>query len=122
MVQRERVADMKFNLWYGQKRPTANQPGNFYYRPKSAKKALIMNAFDPDNKRAKKRYDVDTCGNIEITFAPHIQILVGLGYPIYKGNGLIASMDDCLFPDHPDFNNLILEAMSKAEKEVKVGG
>ena len=85
---------MKFNLHHGQMRLGAN--GKPYYRPKSPKGLLMMGEIKGTHLGA---YKADQLGNIDVEVPKHIDVMVGLGYPIYNGDGKTCPvpMDDLLF-------------------------
>lgn len=85
---------MKFNLHYGQMRLGTN--GKPYYRPKRPMGTLSMGKIDGKQLAA---YRTDSIGNIDVIAPQHIDVMVGLGYPIYDGDGKTypVPMDDLLW-------------------------
>ena len=88
---------MLFNIHHGQKRL---QGGKMVFRPKSPKSMLIMQDWDAKGPAGKIEYRADALGNIDVLHPKHVETMVGLGYPIYNGDGKIAPvpMDDLLYP------------------------
>ena len=85
---------MLFNLHHGQMRLDAK--GMPYYRPKSPKGTIMMSHIKDGSGGI---YHADKLGNIEVVALEHIDCMVGLGYPIYNGDGkqCPVPMDDLLF-------------------------
>lgn len=85
---------MKFNIHFGQMR---EKDGQMYFVPKTPKGKLIMQGMKDGTS---DEYVADELGNIEVTTPKHINVMVGLGYPIYNGNGIKpVPRDDLLFPN-----------------------
>jgi hypothetical protein len=93
---------MKFNLHRGQMR--LDVAGKPYYRAKSPKGVLMIENLKDGTKGL---FYADSLGNIEVVAPKHIDTMVGLGYPIYDGDGKTypVPMDDLLWissrPDSP---------------------
>ena len=90
---------MLFNLHHGQVRFSSIQTGSkAIFRPKSPKGVLLMKKIDgtPYGK-----YTTDKLGNIDIVAPEHVDVMVGLGYPIYDGDGVTfpSSMRDMIYPN-----------------------
>ena len=85
---------MKFNLHHGQMRLGAD--GKPYYRPKRPMGLLMMGTIQGVHEGS---YRADKLGNIDVEVPKHIDVMVGLGYPIYNGDGKTCPvpMDDLLF-------------------------
>lgn len=72
------------------------------YRAKSPKSSLIMQDYRKGVPvKEKAQYRADGLGNIDIKNPKHIEVMVGLGYPIYNGDGKMypVPLDDLLFPN-----------------------
>ena len=109
---------MLFNIHRGQKRIRG---GVMTYIPKSPRSKLIMQDWDGGLPRGKKEYIADKLGNIDVTGPRHIETMVGLGYPIYNGDGKLCPvpLDDLLFPSinpKSEYWNKINQASGKAWK------
>lgn len=90
---------MLFNIHHGQMR---FRGGKMVYLPKSPKSALIMQDYEKGVPvKRKAQYRADKLGNIDIINPKHVEVMVGLGYPIYNGDGRIypVPLDDLLFPN-----------------------
>jgi len=91
---------MLFNIHFGQVRFSSIQTGSKpIFRPKSPKGMLLMNKIDgtPYGK-----YTADKLGNIDIVAPQHIDVMIGLGYPIYCGDGkrTPVPLDDLIYPNN----------------------
>lgn len=86
---------MKFNLHHGQVRFKSN--GQPYFRPKPPMGRLMMRQIQGLHQGD---YKADALGNIDVEVPEHIDVMVGLGYPIYNGDGRQnpVPMDDLIFP------------------------
>lgn len=86
---------MLFNIHHGQVRFRGGKP---IFRRMSPKAMLIMSRIKGTNLGA---YRADKLGNIDITAPIHIDVMVGLGYPIYNGDGKTkpATEGDLLYPN-----------------------
>ena len=89
---------MLFNLHNGQVRfssiPTGSKP---IFRNKSPKKMLMMAHL----RGGQGIYRADERGNIDVVAPVHIDVMVGLGYPIYDGDGKMNPVpkDDLIYPN-----------------------
>lgn len=104
-----------FNIHFGQMRLRG---GQMVFIPKHPMSMLIMQNWDSGTKGDKIEYKADPMGNIEVAHPRHIETMVGLGYPIYNGDGRTypVPMDDLLYPSiHPDseYWRLINQATGK---------
>jgi hypothetical protein len=92
---------MLFNIHYGQKR-VGTIPGKgraMVFRPTSPRKMILMQNYSSGIKGPKQLYRADALGNIDVTHPAHVQVMVGLGHPIYIGNGkLPVEPEDLLWP------------------------
>lgn len=93
---------MLFNIHHGQMRVGAI-PGKgraMVFRPKNPQKLLQMQDWDAKGPKARVEYRADALGNIDVLHPKHIETMVGLGYPLYDGDGKLAPvpMDDLLYP------------------------
>jgi len=91
-----------FNIHFGQMRIRSGQP---VFLPKSPRSKLIMQNYDSGIAGDKREYVANQLGNIEVADPRHIETMVGLGYPIYNGDGLSYPVppDDLLYPNvHPE--------------------
>lgn len=86
---------MKFNLHYGQVR--FGTDGKPYFRPKRPMGRLMMSKLKDGTVID---YRADALGNIDVNVLEHIDCMVGLGYPIYDGDGKMSPVppDDLLWP------------------------
>jgi len=76
---------MLFNIHHGQMRFSSIQEGN---KPIFRNKRPMGTLFMGHIKGIESiRYDADTFGNIDVLAPEHIEAMVGLGYPIYDGDG-----------------------------------
>jgi len=76
---------MKFNIHNGQMRFSSISTGNKpIFRNKSPKKMLMVRSV---NGGEATSYRADSLGNIDAVIPQHIDVMVGLGYPIYSGDG-----------------------------------
>lgn len=73
---------MLFNLHYGQVR--LGTDGKPYFRPKRPMGRLMMGRI---KGFSQTEYRADEIGNIDVRAPEHIDVMVGLGYPIYDGDG-----------------------------------
>lgn len=95
---------MKFHLERGQMRARKDSSGimKMQYIPKSPKGSLMMAGVKMVGLNSGKsvEYTTDKIGNINIKASEHIQVMIGLGYPIYDGDGKQhpVPMDDLLYP------------------------
>lgn len=108
-----------FNIHFGQMRLRG---GNMVHLPKSPRSMLIMQDYDSGVKKAKSEFNADKLGNIEVSQPRQIETMVGLGYPIYAGDGKMCPvpMDDLLYPSvHPgsEYWKRINQATGKNMKE-----
>ena len=107
---------MLFNTWFGQMRPKANSPGEFYYRPKRPIGRIQLRKLTPEGESIE--YRADSFGNMNVNAPEHISDFVGLGYPLY--NGMFfgpTTMEDVLWPNNPEYNRRIMEGLN-LRKEV----
>ena len=87
---------MLFNIHYGQVRFSTIQAGSKpIFRPKSPKSMLMMVHL----KGGQGIYRADKLGNIDVRAPEHISTMVGLGYPIYNGDGKTARKEDLIYPN-----------------------
>ncbi|MBA7698130.1 hypothetical protein ES703_106805 [subsurface metagenome] len=90
---------MLFNIHHGQMRfssiPTGSKP---MFRNKSPKKMLMMAHIKGGHQGV---YRADKLGNIDVVAPAHIDVMVGLGYPIYDGDGKMNPVpkDDLIYPN-----------------------
>lgn len=108
-----------FNIHFGQKRLAG---GTMVFRPKSPKSILVMQDYDSHVKKAKSEFRADKMGNIEVSQPKQIETMVGLGYPIYNGDGKMCPvpMDDLLYPSihlNSEYWKRINQATGKSMKE-----
>lgn len=92
--------NMLFNIHHGQVRFSSIQTGNKpIFRNKSPKKMLLMRSLKGEEGG---EYRADKLGNIVVVAPEHIDAMVGLGYPIYDGDGTIRPVpkDDLLYPNN----------------------
>lgn len=90
---------MLFNIHHGQVRFSSVQTGSKpIFRDKSPKKMLMMQHLRGGHRGI---YRADELGNIDVNAPVHIDVMVGLGYPIYNGNGKLkpVPMDDLIYPN-----------------------
>lgn len=90
---------MLFNLHNGQVRFSSVQTGSKpIFRNKSPKKMLMMAHIKDGNQGI---YRADELGNIDVLAPVHIDVMVGLGYPIYAGDGKMKPVpkDDLIYPN-----------------------
>lgn len=73
---------MLFNLHYGQAR--LDVKGRLYHRPKRPMGKLMMGHI---KGFSQTEYRADKMGNIDVVAPEHLDVMVGLGYPIYNGDG-----------------------------------
>lgn len=91
---------MLFNIHNGQMRFSSIQTGSKpIFRNKSPKSMLMMRGIRGGHEG---EYRADKMGNIDVIALKHIEVMVGLGYPIYNGDGKtkIASKDDLIYPNN----------------------
>lgn len=105
---------MLFNLHNGQVRFSSVQTGSKpIFRDKSPKKHISMIRIMSPKGTIDHRggYETDKLGNIDVTIPAHIDTMVGLGYPIYGGDGKMKPVpkDDLIYPN----NNLDSEYWRK---------
>lgn len=110
---------MLFNIHFGQKRL---QGGKMAFRPKSPKSMLIMQDWVKGIPKGKAEFRADKLGNIDIVNPKHIEVMVGLGYPLYDGDGKTTPvpMDDLLYPTlqlDSEYWKRINQALGKKLKE-----
>lgn len=90
---------MLFNLHNGQVRFSSMQTGSKpIFRDKSPKSHISMMRLKGTDDRG---YAADELGNIDVKAPEHIDTMVGLGYPIYDGDGKTKPVpkDDLLYPN-----------------------
>ncbi len=90
---------MLFNLHNGQMRFSSIQTGSKpIFRDKSPKGLLMMRGIDGSHQGT---YRADKLGNIDVVASKHIDVMLGLGYPIYNGNGKMVPVlkDDLIYPN-----------------------
>lgn len=76
---------MLFNLHNGQMRFSSIDTGSKpIFRDKSPKKMLMMAHIEGTDQGI---YRADKLGNIDVVAPQHIDVMIGLGYPIYNGDG-----------------------------------
>jgi len=106
---------MKFNIQFGQMR---DKDGQMYFNPKRPFGKLMMQGVKTGTTN---EYVADEYGNIEVVIPKHIEVMVGLGYPIYDGNGSKpVTRDDLLYPNlHMDsqYWRKINEALARRRKK-----
>ena len=95
---------MLFNIHQGQMRfssiPTGSKP---IFRNKSPKKILMMRNIHRGDEAYT--YRADKLGNVDVVIPKHIDVMVGLGYPIYNGDGKTSPVpkDSLIYPNlNPD--------------------
>lgn len=91
---------MLFNLHNGQVRFSSIQTGSQpIFRNKSPKKLIMMRSIRGGEAA---EYRADKLGNINVVAQKHIDVMVGLGYPIYDGDGKMKPVprDDLLYPNN----------------------
>jgi len=90
---------MLFNIHNGQMRFSSIDTGSKpIFRNKSPKGMLLMSRIDGTENGI---YRANKMGNIDVIAPEHIDVMVGLGYPIYDGDGIRfpAPKDDLLYPN-----------------------
>ena len=90
---------MLFNIHNGQVRFSSIQTGSIpVFRNKSPKAMLMMSRLDGTSNGV---YRANRLGNIDVRAPEHIDSMVGLGYPIYEGDGIMNPVpkDDLLYPN-----------------------
>jgi len=90
---------MLFNIHNGQMRFSTIQTGSKpIFRNKSPKAMLLMSRLDGTGGG---KYRADKLGNIDVVAAKHIETMVGLGYPIYDGDGKTVPVpkDELIYPN-----------------------
>ena len=90
---------MLFNIHNGQMRFSSVQTGSKpIFRNKSPKGILMMARIDGTENGV---YRADKLGNIDVKASGHIDTMVGLGYPIYDGDGKMSPVpkDDLVYPN-----------------------
>jgi len=90
---------MLFNIYNGQVRFSSIQTGSKpIFRPKSPKGRLMMGR---TSRGIEADYRADKLGNIDVKDPKHIDTMVGLGYPIYDGDGKTKPVpkDDLVYPN-----------------------
>lgn len=95
---------MLFNLHNGQMRFSSIDTGSKpIFRDKSPKGHVSMVKIispkgDIDHRGG---YDADKLGNIDVTISEHISTMIGLGYPVYNGDGKTYPVPkvDLLYPN-----------------------
>ena len=117
---------MLFNTWFGQMRPKANAPGQFYYRVKRPIGRIQLKRLEVNG--CNTEYRADSRGNMNVAAQEHIRDFVGLGYPIY--NGMFIEVIDLpsepfvsipqhsflLWPDNPEYDRRVLEGLSQKKE------
>ena len=106
---------MLFNLHYGQVRfTTSGQP---YHRPKSPMGRLMMRQI---KGKHQGDYKADKMGNIDVQVSEHIDVMIGLGYPIYDGDGKLYPVppDDLIWPS-PVLDSPYWRKINEAKKRRK---
>lgn len=91
---------MLFNIHNGQVRFSSIQTGSkAIFRNKSPKKLIMMRSIEGGEAAG---YRADKLGNIDVVALKHIGVMVGLGYPIYDGDGKMCPVpkDDLLYPNN----------------------
>jgi len=91
---------MQFNLHHGQVRFSSIQTGSKpIFRNKSPKKMLMVRNIRRGDEAYT--YRADKLGNISVEIHQHIDAMVGLGYPIYAGDGErpVEKDRDLLYPN-----------------------
>jgi len=68
------------------------------FRDKSPKKMLMMRGIDGSHPGL---YRANKIGNIDVVASKHIDVMFGLGYPIYAGDGKMNPVpkDDLIYPN-----------------------
>ena len=90
---------MLFNIHNGQVRFSSIQTGSKpIFRDKSPKVMLMMSRLDGTEHGV---YRANKLGNIDVKAPEHIDTMVGLGYPIYDGDGITnpAPKNDLIYPN-----------------------
>lgn len=91
---------MIFNLHNGQVRFSSIQQGSKpIFRPKPPMGRLMMCKL---RDGSKIDYRADALGNIDVVAPLHIDTMIGLGYPIYNGDGKMkpVPLDDLVYPNN----------------------
>ena len=90
---------MLFNIHNGQVRFSSIQSGSKpIFRNKSPKSMLMVQHIRGLHQGS---YRADKLGNIDVEVPVHIDVMVGLGYPIYDGDGKQCPVpkDDLIYPN-----------------------
>lgn len=95
---------MLFNIYNGQVRFSSIQTGSKpIFRPKRPWGQVSMGAIkgvkgEMDHSGG---YKADALGNIDVVIHKHIDTMIGLGFPIYDGNGKLNPVpkDDLIHPN-----------------------
>lgn len=90
---------MLFNIQNGQMRFSSIQTGSTPIFRNKRKMGQIMMGRLKDGSEVD--YRADKRGNIDVRYPKHIDVMVGLGYPIYNGNGKVSPTrrDDLIYPN-----------------------
>ena len=91
---------MLFNIQNGQVRFSSIQTGSVpIFRDKTPKKLIMMQGVKGDGKGGLFR--ADKLGNIDVKAPEQIDTMIGLGYPIYDGDGKMNPVpkDDLIYPN-----------------------
>lgn len=112
---------MIFNIHHGQVRIRLNQAA---YRELPPQKMLMMRNWDNGIRGDVIEYRADAKGNIDVVLPRHIETMVGLGYPIYRGSDSIVYIEDLLYPTaklDSEYWRRINQALGREYTEVKHG-
>ena len=110
---------MLFNLHNGQVRFGALDKGSKpYFRPKMKVGHISIGKIkgQQGNIEHDGGYKVDRLGNIDVTVPFHIDTMIGNGWPIYIGKGIIypATERELLYPDN-NLNSLYWQKILEAK-------
>jgi len=105
---------MLFNIHHGQVRFSSIQTGSKpIFRDKSPKGMLMMSRIDGTENGV---YRANKLGNIDVRAPEHISSMVGLGYPIYNGDGKTNPVpkDSLIYPNL-DLDSLYWRKINEAK-------